>query len=183
MTEKQIKFISNYILKSILTSLILTLLFFLPIFFLLRILRIYSHYPEIDLILISIAYWTAIFITFLSPLKNIYDYFLENIKQENSNQSQQKRSFIKLCKLAIKQGFCKHSGYVSQIEENPSPLCFFSIRAKCKDCGIENHEIRERAVLDYKIELANDLLFQRNIEKFSDFYKDKAQQMNLNRGK
>jgi predicted nucleic-acid-binding Zn-ribbon protein len=114
---------------------------------------------------------------FITPLMNsIYQNFFEIVEKDNL-------SFIQALKLAIKRSFCRHSAYEATSVENPAPMHFLEIKAKCIDCGAENYEINKRAYEGYKLRLADNVLFQRNIEKFSEFYKDKAQQMDLNIGK
>jgi hypothetical protein len=74
-------------------------------------------------------------------------------------------------KILTKQFFCNHEGTEAVIIENPSPLYFLDIKAKCSLCGLQSYEINKRAHENYKIRLADNILFQRNIEKFPEFYK------------
>jgi hypothetical protein len=176
LTAKQIKFFKNIFTQSILLSL-LTIIIFLPLAtFLLIKLNIYRNLSLIELTIMSILIWAPIFFG-VSPITNkIYQGFFDIIESENL-------TFIQALKLAIKRTFCSHLGYEAEIKENPTPLHFLDIKAKCSQCGAENYEINKRAHENYKLRLADDVLFQRNIEKFPEFYRDKAQQMNLDRGK
>jgi hypothetical protein len=81
---------------------------------------------------------------------------------------------LKKIKLFLKKKLCAHTGIESIATENPGPLQFLDIKAKCVDCGFESYDINKRAIEDYKISLADDALFQRNIEKFPEFYKNYA---------
>lgn len=88
-------------------------------------------------------------------------------------ESEQNFTLAQAIKLSIKRSFCSHLGYEATIEENPSPLHFLNIKAKCSDCGAQNYEINKKAHEDYKLNLADSVLFQRNREKFPEFYDEK----------
>lgn len=73
----------------------------------------------------------------------------------------------------IKKLLCRHEGIEATIIENPSPLVFLDIKANCSNCGLSSDKsimIYIRAHSRYRDQLANSVLFQRNIEKFPDFY-------------
>jgi hypothetical protein len=80
-------------------------------------------------------------------------------------------NWIQEIKRKIKQRFCGHLGVIiAEIEENPSPCLFLRIDAKCSDCDKESQEILYRVTTSYKLKLAENVLFQRNIDKFPEFY-------------
>jgi ABC-type metal ion transport system substrate-binding protein len=73
-------------------------------------------------------------------------------------------------RLKIKQYFCDHDTTEAEITENPQPLVFLEVKAKCSKCGIASFEIKDKYLNNYKIRLADDVLLQRNIEKFPQYY-------------
>lgn len=87
------------------------------------------------------------------------------------------KALIKLFKLKIKQAFCSHEGYEAEITENPQPIVWLDIKVRCLKCGITNYELLDRATTSHKILIANDVLFQRNCEKFPEYYERVRNQM------
>lgn len=88
-------------------------------------------------------------------------------------------SLLKKLKVKLKQAVCDHKGYEAEFIENPSPCHFLDVRAKCSDCGATSYEILKRATDNYKINLADAVLFQRNINKFSGFYEAVSNSMQV----
>lgn len=73
--------------------------------------------------------------------------------------------------LKIKQHFCPHDSYEATYEENPAPTHLLKIEAKCSKCGKATAEILARAYENYYMQLGREALFQRNIDKFPEYYK------------
>lgn len=173
MTPKQIKFFKSYPIM-----LLVWVLLGAPI---ISLFYLYVGKGVYSSIVMQAFVTFVIFFPILLYISPKYNKIYEEVF--NILESEQNLTLIQAIKLSIKRCFCSHSGYEAKINENPSPLHFLDIKAKCIDCGAENYEINKRAYEAYKLRLADNILFQRNIEKFPEFYKDKAAHMDLNRGK
>lgn len=171
LTPKQIKIFRNIFVSIAIQTLILWPIFFvitgLPINFINSLklhLDIYAAYLAL---LCCILYFGI-----LPKVYLIYSIFFDIVEANNS-------TFFQALKLAVKRALCQHLGYEAKFEENPQPMLFLKFEAKCSDCGIETYKIRDRAVDNYKIRLADNVLFQRNIEKFPEFYESMKAKMDI----
>jgi hypothetical protein len=162
MTPKQIKFFKNAFVQATILTLV-TVIFFIPLVVYILAQALGSHQFVYKIILSAIL-WLPIMFIFNPKLMLIYDNLFEIIESEQV-------SFIKALKLAIKRSFCSHSSWEAKYEENPGPCLFLDVKAKCSNCGAQTYEINKRAHESYKLQLADSVLFQRNMDKFPEFYK------------
>lgn len=163
MTPKQIEFFRNDF-----TKLAIFLFLFAPMVSLISFPLFYGLGKIINLnnyIALTIAATIPIALLSTSLFNRVYRSVLDVLEEE-------RMPFIKALKLAIKRSFCSHLSWEAKYEENPSPCHFLEVKAKCSKCGAQTYEINKRAHEIYKLQLADLVLFQRNAEKFPEYYKN-----------
>lgn len=168
MSPKLIKFLKRPIIELLIGCII-----FSPILAILQIPFVILIFKVSDIALALAVAVSAILMTAFIVFP-----FLDKVYRETFNilEKDQSTKFFKAVKLSIKRAFCSHSGREARYEAHPQPLIYFEIlEAKCSDCGIENYEMRKWADNQYKIDLAWEVLYQQNKEKFHEYWKQQAE--------